>query len=308
MSAFDYTAQLHEMRRLGLFRRVTQTLLPVHAHAHLAAKWQAALDAARQELQMLRELNVELILSDAKRRAAYAVILVAALAVYAIDFVLLSAIAEYFARRVYSEPFMVGLARMVVPAAILVIEVMVASQRAFEREWAAEYGRARGSRVWTVFPVLLLLVLPSMLIATHLVTLPARTTRLWEAVTLFQLTGLLALAAVMHGVVLYSGQLAVEAKGYWYLRCRTWRLERRVRRLGDRQFKEASAATKAYILHERAVEEYRSLYPQAEVRPGPFDTITQQLLQTRLGHAFPSLPHAAEPQGREACEGRAPAT
>ena len=110
MSTTDFSAELHEYRRRKLFRQITQSLLPVHSYAHKATRYQAALDAAKQKLQAVREINLELMMADAKRRAGYAIVLVAAIAVYAIDFILLSAVAEYFARRVYSDPFMVGLA------------------------------------------------------------------------------------------------------------------------------------------------------------------------------------------------------
>ncbi|HEX8137555.1 MAG TPA: hypothetical protein VF544_08195 [Pyrinomonadaceae bacterium] len=156
MSATEFSAELHEFRRRKLFRRITQSLLPVHTYSHLAVRYQAALEAAKQKLRATREINLELMLADAKRRAGYAIVLVAAIAVYAIDFILLSAVAEYFARRVYSDPFMVRLAGLVIPAAILIIEMMIASQRAFAHEGAVEYGASNSSWVWVVFSLLLL--------------------------------------------------------------------------------------------------------------------------------------------------------
>lgn len=127
MSATDFSTELREFRRRKLFRQISQSLLPLHAQAHLAARYKSALEAVRQMLKGLREVNLELMLSDAKHRAGYAIVLVAALAVYFIDFILLSAVAEYFARRVYSDPLMVWLARMIIPAAILIIELMIES-------------------------------------------------------------------------------------------------------------------------------------------------------------------------------------
>jgi hypothetical protein len=230
------------------------------------------------------------VLTDAKRRAGYAIVLVAAVAVYAIDFILLSAVAEYFARRVYSDPFMVGLARMVIPAAILIIELMIASQRAFAREWAVEYGASNTSWVWVVFSLLLLCFLPSMLVATHIVTMPAHAMPALLTVNILLLVGLVALAVVMHGVVLYGGHLAVEAKAYLYLTIRSGKLNRQMKRLDNKYHKAVAAATRAYILHEQLVQEYRWLFPNAEVATGPFDLTTRQLLQTTIGRELPGLP------------------
>ncbi|HMF55911.1 MAG TPA: hypothetical protein VK619_06105 [Pyrinomonadaceae bacterium] len=286
----QFSNELKELRRQKLFRQITQSALPVHTCAHLAAKYQRMLEAAAQKLQALREINLELMMTDAKRRAGYFIVLVAAIAVYGIDFILLSAVAEYFARRVYSDPFMVMLARLVIPAAILIIEMMIASQRAFAHEWATEYGGSKTSWVWIVFSLLLLCFLPAMLVATHVVTMPATVTQVLETVNILQIAGLIALAVVMHGVILYGGQLAVEAKAYLYLRIRSWRLNQRIKRLDNKFHKAATAAMRAYILHERAVQEYKVIFPNTEMSAGPFDLTTRQLLHTRLGRELPGLP------------------
>lgn len=298
MSASEFTLQLNELRRQRLFRQITQSVLPVHTHAHLAAKYQRALSAAQQKLRMLREINLELMMADAKRRAGYVIILVAALAVYGVDFILLSAVAEYFARRVYTDPFMVGLARLIIPAAILIIEIMIASQRAFAQEWAVEHGASKASWIWVVFSLLLLCVLPSMLVATHIVSMPARMTQSLEIVNVLQMVGLVALAIVMHGVVLYGGQLAVEAKAYLYLTYRSWRLNRQISGLDNKYQNAATAATRAYILHERIVQEYRAMFPNSEMNTGPFDVTTHRLLQARLGREIPGLPPLSDTASR----------
>lgn len=299
MSATEFSAELRELHRRKLFRQIMQSLLPVHAYAHLAARYQTALEAVKQKLQAMREINLELMLADAKRRAGYTIVLVAAVAVYAIDFILLSAVAEYFARRVYADPIMVGLARLVIPAAILIIEIMIASQRAFAHEWDEEHGASKTSWVWVVFSLLLLCFLPSMLVATHIVTMPAYATQALLTVNILLMVGLVALAVVMHGVVLYGGHLAVEAKAYLYLKIRSGKLHRRVKHLDDKYHKAVAAATRAYIVHERLVQEYRWLFPNTEMATGPFDIPTRQLLQATLGRELPGLP---QPSGSPAQE------
>lgn len=290
MSATEFSTELREFRRRKLFRQITQSLLPIHAQAHLAARYKSALETVRQKLQALREINLELMLSDAKRRAGYAIILVAALAVYSIDFILLSAVAEYFAHRAYSDLLMVWIARMIIPAAILIIELMIASQRAFAHEWTAEYGASKTSHIWVVFSLLLLCFLPAMLVATHIVSMPAHATQTLETVNILLMIGLVALAVVMHGVVLYGGHLAVEAKAYLYLKIRSGKLNRKVNRLENKYHAALAMATRAFIIHEQLVQEYRWLFPSAGITTGPFDVITRQLLQTTIGRELPGLP------------------
>jgi uncharacterized membrane protein YciS (DUF1049 family) len=300
MSTTEFSAELREFRRRKLFRQITQSLLPVHAYAHLAARYQTALEAVKQKLRAMREINLELMLADAKRRASYTIVLVAAVAVYAIDFILLRAVAEYFARRVYSDPFMVGLARLIIPAAILSIEMMIASQRAFAHEWDAEHGASKTSWIWVVFSLLLLCFLPSMLVATHIVTMPARATQTLETMNILLMVGLVALAVVMHGVVLYGGQLAVEAKAYLYLNIRSRRLNRQIKRLDNKYQKAVASATRTYILHERLVQEYRWLFPDVSIATGPFDITTRRLLQIRIGRELQGLPQSPDALAQEA--------
>ncbi|HEX8137556.1 MAG TPA: hypothetical protein VF544_08200 [Pyrinomonadaceae bacterium] len=113
------------------------------------------------------------------------------------------------------------------------------------------------------------------------------------------MVGLVALAIVMHGVVLYGGQLAVEAKAYLYLKIRTRRLNKEIKRLDNKYYKAITAATRAYILHEHLVQEYRWLFPNAEMSTGPFDITTRRLLQAKLGRELPGLPQSPHSHAHE---------
>jgi hypothetical protein len=243
MVNIDIAGELRELNRKKLFRRLTQSILSVQSLGGEAERRRTALSTLVADMERHHHVNRELMLVDAKRKAAYVMIWLAVAACYLLDFVLLSAVAEYFARRVYSGAVMVVLARTIIPAAIIIIEMMVSTQSAFAHELEAEYGRAKTQRVWRVFRILLLLFVPIMLIATYLVTLPENLTPLWTIVSFVQLLGLVALAAVLHGSILYGGQLAVEAKAYLLLRLRWYQLKRREKRLDDR----AHAATASLL-------------------------------------------------------------
>lgn len=285
----DYVAELRELNRQKLFRRVTQSVLRVHSLAHEAQRLKNALSVVVARMQQVHHLNRELMLVDARRKATYALIWLAAAACYLLDFVLLSAVAEYFARRVYSDLAMVTLARTVIPAAIIVIEMLVSSQRALAQERDAEYGKSKTPKVWVVFTGLLLIFVPAMLIATHLVTLPENLTPVWATVSLVQLLGLLALAAVAHGAVLYGGPIAVEAKAYLYLKFRWWRLSGRERRLNDRAHAATGAVTQAYLFYLSLGHELVGEFPNSRFAQARFDTTTQTLLLEAFGGQLPIL-------------------
>jgi hypothetical protein len=288
MNNQDYSTALNGIRRQKLFRRATQSILNVQSLAQTAQRLQRRLDVAQRESDQLRELNSELMLTDAKRRAAYVLVLLTIVAAYFLDFVLLSAVAEYFARRVYSDPTMVTLARIVIPAGIITIEMAVACQRAFAREWAAENGKTISSNVWFLFTALLLLFVPSMLAATHMATVEANS--VWGPVSLFQLLGLLALAVVVHGTILFGGTLAVEAKAYLYVKLRCRKLDGRRRRLENKVHSLTDAATQAYVLYESYLQEYRSQFPENEIDRASLDITTQTMLENAFGHGIRCLP------------------
>jgi uncharacterized membrane-anchored protein len=278
MVKIDYAGELHELNRQKLFRRRTQSILLVQSLGNEAQRLRTALSTLVVEMQRHHHLNRELMLVEAKRKATYVLIWLAAAACYLLDFVLLSAVAEYFARRVYSDPVMVMLARTIIPAAIIIIEMLVSTQRTFAHDLAAEYGRSKTQRVWVVFTVLLLLFVPIMLIATYLVTLPENLTPLWTTVSFVQLLGLLALAAVLHGAILYGGQLAVEAKAYLFLRLSWYRMQRREKRLDDRAHAATATFKQAYLLYQSLAQELAGQSPTLQLEPARFDTNTQRLL------------------------------
>jgi uncharacterized membrane protein YciS (DUF1049 family) len=170
--------------------------------------------------------------------------------------------------------------------------MMISTHHALAREegeFSDPYQRG-GKGKWVVFSLLLLLMLSAMLVATHLVTLPEGASGWWLAVSGFQMFGLLAVALVMHGVVLYGGSTAVEAKAYLYLKVRGGRLNRRIRRAEEAYQQTASAATLAYARHEGLAHEFRAGFPAAALPPATFDATTTAVLQEHLPGLWTPVP------------------
>src|SRR5205085_2426367 len=110
LSDYDLSAELREVHRQKASRQIAQSVKPVSAYAHHAAKFLHKSANAERALRFLLKVNIELALAAAKRIAGYILIWIASVAVYFIDFILLGAVAEYFARRIYTDPDMVMLA------------------------------------------------------------------------------------------------------------------------------------------------------------------------------------------------------
>jgi hypothetical protein len=285
----NFEADLRELNRQRLARRVTQSILRVQSFAHDAQRFRVALERVTSELQRLYLLNRELMLVNAKRKGGYFLIWLALLACCLLDFTLLSSVAEYFARRVYSDTAMVMLVRIVIPVAIVSIEMLISCQRAFAQDYRSEFGEKKRSRTWKVFTLGLLIFLPAMLIATQLVTLPETVTQFWLTVSFVQLVGLVALAVVTHGVVLFGGNLAVEAKAYLYLKFCLRRLMSREKRLGDRLHTATLELTQAYVLYISQARELVMEFPNSHVEPARFDSTTRSLLSETYGGNLPSF-------------------
>lgn len=278
----DYSAGLDRYERQNSLRQIAQSAGRVCTLSHDAGKVKRKATALVQEVSAFVHLNAELALAPARRVAAYILMWVAPVAVCFVDYVLLGAVLEYFARRIYSDPAMVSVARTIIPAAIVTIEMMIASQRSFVREHALESGDSRACRTWDVFPLLMLIPLPAMVVATHYASVPATRTPAFEMILRFQLIGLVALSVVMHGVVLYGGQLAFEAKAYFFFKLRILRVNRKLRRWQSHFESRITELANVYMRHVRLIDEHNSQF-RSQLISGPFDVVTQELLAEVFG-------------------------
>lgn len=87
----DLSADLHELRRQKSARRVAQSLPPVVARAHSAAKLMRAANDAANALRLLLRINAELALSDARRVAGYVLSWLGVAAAFFLDYVVIGA-------------------------------------------------------------------------------------------------------------------------------------------------------------------------------------------------------------------------
>lgn len=278
----DYSAGLDRYERQNSLRQIAQSAARVCSLSHDADKLRRKATSLVQEVGAFVHLNADLALAPARRVAAYILMWAAPLAVWFVDYVLLGAVLEYFARRIYTDPAMVTVARTIIPAAIVTIEMMIASQRSFVHEQVLESGQSRSRWTWDVFPLLMLIPLPAMVVATHYASVPAIRTPAFETILRLQLIGLVALSVVMHGVVLYGGQLAFEAKAYFFFKLRISRGNRKLKHWQSKFESTITELANAYMRHVRLIDEHNSQFG-AQLILGPFDVVTQELLAEVFG-------------------------
>ncbi|MFZ0747884.1 MAG: hypothetical protein WAM70_00895, partial [Pyrinomonadaceae bacterium] len=245
----DYSAGLDRFERQNSSRRIAESSARVCGLSHDADRLKRRASKLVQEARAFIHLNPELALAPSRQIAAYILMWIAPVAVCFVDYILLGAVLEYFARRIYSDPAMVTVARTIIPAAIVTIEMMIASQRSFLREQTLRPGHSPSRWTWDVFPLLMLIPLPAMVVATHYASVPATRTPTFETILKLQLIGLVALSVVMHGVVLYGGQLAFEAKAYFFFKLRISSINRKLKRWQSQFETRITEFSNAYVEH-----------------------------------------------------------
>jgi hypothetical protein len=278
----DYSAGLDRYERQNSLRQLSQSAARVCRLAHDSDKLKRRAATLVHESRAFVHLNTELALAPARRIAAYVLMWVAPVAVWFVDYILLGAVLEYFARRIYTDPAMVTVARTIIPAAIVTIEMMIASQRSFVHEEALQSGHSRSHWTWDLFPLLMLIPLPAMVVATHYASVPATRTAAFDTILRLQLIGLVALSVVMHGVVLYGGQLAFEAKAYLFFKVRMSRVNRKLKHWQSKFESTITELANSYMRHVRLIDEHNSQFG-AQLIAGPFDVVTQDLLAEVFG-------------------------
>lgn len=160
MAALQF--QTHEERnhRRGVAFRLQVT----HDRVQEALESRKTLAEAQQKQQDWANRNKGFEEPDLLRCTGYVLLGLGLVAVYCLDYLLFSATADYFARSTfYDWPVMVAVARFLIPAVILTVEVMVSLYMYFARdEESRDLDSSFPSWAWEVVGILLALAMPQL--------------------------------------------------------------------------------------------------------------------------------------------------
>ncbi|HYX27580.1 MAG TPA: hypothetical protein VE863_03360 [Pyrinomonadaceae bacterium] len=278
----DFTVGLADVERQASLDRIAQSTASVCERANEAHSLRLMANEIAAYITALLKRDAKLLHSSAQRIAAFVLMWMAPIAACCIDYVLLGSVLEYFALRVYSDPAMVTVTRAIIPPAIVTIEMFIAAQRANAQEQATEAGRSHAHWIWHVFPLLMIIPLPTLVVATNIAAAPTARTGAIQTILTLEIVGLVALSVVMHGVILYGGQLAADARGYLFSKLRLRRANRKLNRLRKRFYSTIKGFRNAYARHLRSVDDHNQQFT-THLSPGPFDRVTQELLTEMFG-------------------------
>src|SRR2546426_4088079 len=278
----DLSAGLGRVQRQASLDRIAQSAASVCAFAHEAGILRHRAAEIVAEINAVIERDAELLYAPARRVAAYALMCIAPFAVCFVDYILLGSVLEYFALRVYSDPAMVTVTRAIIPPAIVAIEMFIAAQRAYAQEQAVEFGPSRSRWIWHIFPLLMIIPLPTLVVATNIAAAPAARTGVFQTILVMEIVGLVCLSVVMHGVILYGGKLASDARGYLFSKLRLRRTKRTLKRWHSRFEAVIRGLANAFSRHIRLVDDHNQQFG-SHLAQGPFDLISQELLAEIFG-------------------------
>jgi hypothetical protein len=248
----------------GLQRQVRQDRLGKFAHRERCERANAARSGAllallKGRLAQLEEAHPDMAGAFACRCALRVFVLVGLQAVYAIDWLMFGAVAQFFALRTFHDaPLIIAFARFGLPAAILILEMTISIQIYFAWEAAAQKIAGAGSVYWWSFIGLLVaLVMPGAVVATYLASDFAFAS--WVTSTLLMMLVGLALAA--HLSVISGGRLIFTAFEHFAYSYYAAHFQRRARRaMAHRELHDAKARY-WQLKHRSELEEYDALYP-----------------------------------------------
>jgi hypothetical protein len=196
---------------------------------------------------------------------------------------------------------MIEILSYLIPLATLTLEVALAIRLADARE---ERGRQREEALWGAWAgaIVAALVMPALIAATQIAAQPQRQSprQFWTMV--FTTIGMVSLALVAHGFVLFGGSRLRDALAFPIFKTQELWLRGRNRRYGNHAELEAQAAVETFNAYRRDLDAHNARYPNSRITAGPFDRVTCDVINNR--HPYPIIETAPDRRSASGRPGR----
>jgi hypothetical protein len=232
----------------------------------------------------LETAHPEWVQHNSRNATGYAIILMAILAVYCLDVMLFGPTAQILSEKAFDDMHIVAkIARFLIPAAVILIEIAVGLQIYSCRKERQDYHKGVGELlIWIMFGISLCVVMPALVVGTNLVQVSLEDNEVSKTGLYWQLVGLVALALAMHLPIIFNGRTAHEAKSYYAFCMKHNTQERIIHSCKNTVDKERNALRtdfeKYYDLLQRHTEAYGS-----NINPGLFDIATRDAINEIYG-------------------------
>ena len=249
-----------------------KTLL--HNNAHQANIVRREHGDVRERLKNLEATYHEWI-NQPRVLAHYLFVLAGVIAVYFLDFLLFGPTAEILSEKAfYGYLMMIWVAKIIVPAAILLFEIFIALQIYFTNGTPKNYHlRSTTYLAWIAIGICMAAVMPCLVIGTNLIqssfeSEPARNALSWQRISL------VILALVMHLGVIFGGRHVHDAKAYFAFKIKHCSLRRQDKNCIRAYDNEALAFHRNFDGFYDLLIRHRQTFDD-HYDPGPFDVITR---------------------------------
>lgn len=271
-----------DLQQSGLHIRRLKTRL--HDSASRAEALRRDREEAQSGLKQLGDDHPDWVQDNSRQSTGYFFLVAGVTAVYFLDIMLFGPTAEMLSEKAfYGSPVMAWVARLLVPAAILLAEISIALQIFFARRHSETYYTSnKACQGWIFIGILFALVMPSFVVGTNLVQASFESQSMQTGLR-WQLFGLVILAIVMHVPIIFGGRLAHEAKAFFTFKAKHRSLQRRVQQYNKEYGTEAQSFRSDFDSFYDLLNRHRQTF-QDNYDPGPFDSRTRRFSREIYGY------------------------
>jgi hypothetical protein len=267
----------------------------VEGHAHNTLRFKEKQQQFSLAIDGLDRDNPDFVGLGMHRITAYFFFVFVLLAIYCIDYFMFHAVSSDLIKRFLSPPqWVINLGCFLIPAAIIAIELYVATQRSLAYDERVQLGLSIRYWVWSVIGIILSFVMTSLVVSTFLASQPSLITQKLETILTWKLVGLAALAFVSHAGVIFGGSYAHEAKSYFVFKSHHLFLRFRVRQCERRFEREALATSRTMSRYLNLLNQYNETY-NPRISGGPFDSATTAFVNEIFGYSVIQAQNEPQP-------------
>lgn len=277
MAAFE-NQHVHESRL-----RAIEALQQTENQIHVAATGRRQQLEAEPRLKKLLDTHPQFVDLDAARKFHYIMFIISIPCVYCIDVLLFSSIAQFLVQTTFPDSILLAsIARYFVPAAIIGIELTIATHIYRGNEERREYGSSHSLPFWKAVGVSIVLSIVAGVVATVLAIINGGS----GSFSTFGVMGigLALLGGVAHIGLIFAGGLASDAKGFvaFSMQRRSFESEiRSYRAQFDRAIHAAASSFRRYL---SILEIHNSSFTENRIQAGPFTKNARELLNEYFGY------------------------
>ena len=276
----DTRNRSEEQSSLG---RINELLRETISRARNAVNLRLGRQEADERLELLKTLNRSFLNVSAAQTVEYLGWAALIPAAYVLDCLLFAPNGRHLAQRSFpGQNTMVSVMSFVVPAVVLALENGIAN---YLIDWRENQQKRvlHTSGVWSA-AVLATVIVPALVAVTQWALLPVNSSNRLAAMFTFQSLALIIIALLTHGLVVFGGRRARDAKAFGFYKFGEFRLRRQSRRLNNDYESHRRAMAQAFTDYRRELDVHNSRYPMAQIAPGPFDRTTAEELNNWFGY------------------------